>query len=150
MWILPKQLHTSAFVPDTAALNLDSNESSQVCAQSLFVRSSPLPVRTWSAKWKRDSWSQHLFGRILKPSLGNRFATAWTSSLAVTPANHSVQQASDWGGGISGISGRTSQEAFPFFDQECASLKTSRATLPVGCITFCATWEDWVIEQRGA
>ena len=98
-WILPKQLHTLACALDTAALSLDSNESSQVCAQSLFVRSSPLPVRTWSAKWKRDSWSQHLFGRILKPSLGNRFATAWTSSLAVTPANHSVQQASDWGGG---------------------------------------------------
>jgi len=49
-----------------------------------------------------------------------------------------------------GISGRISQEAFQFFNQESASLKTSRATLPVGCITYCATWEDWVTEQRGA
>jgi len=129
---------------------LESNELSQLCAQSLFARSKPLPSRTWSAKWKRDSWMQHLSGRILKPSLGNRFATAWTSSLEAIHASPSVQPASDLEGKTPGISGRTSQEAFQFFNQESASLKTSRATLPAGCITFCATWEDWVIERRGA
>jgi hypothetical protein len=61
-----------------------------------------------------------------------------------------VQQASGLEVKTPGISGRISQEAFQFFNQESASLKTSRATLPVGCITFCATWEDWVTEQRGA
>jgi hypothetical protein len=61
-----------------------------------------------------------------------------------------VQQANDSEVKTPGISGRISQEAFQFFNQESASLKTSRATLPVGCITFCATWEDWVTEQRGA
>lgn len=30
MWILPKQLHTSAFVPDMEALSLDLSESSQL------------------------------------------------------------------------------------------------------------------------
>ena len=150
MWILPKQLHTSAYVPDTAALSLDLSESSQLCAQSLFVRSSPSLLRTWSAKWKRDSWTQHLFGRILRPSLGQRFETAWTSSLGATHASHSVQPASDLEGKTPGIFGRISQEAFQFFNQESASLKTSRATLPAGCITFCATWEDWVTDRRGA
>jgi hypothetical protein len=129
---------------------LESSELSQLCAQSLFARSKPLPSRTWSAKWKRDSWMQHLSGRILRPSLGNRFATAWTSSLEAIHASHSVQPASDLEGKTPGISGRTSQEAFQFFNQESASLKTSRATLPAGCITFCATWEDWVTERRGA
>jgi hypothetical protein len=61
-----------------------------------------------------------------------------------------VRQENDLEVKTPGISGRISQEAFQFFNQESASLKTSRATLPVGCITFCATWEDWVIEQRGA
>ena len=150
MWILPKQLHTSAFALDTAALSLDLNESSQLCAASLFVRSSPSLLRTWSLKWKRDSWTQHLFGRILKPSLGKAFETAWTSSLGATHASHSVQPASDLEVKTPGIFGRISQEAFQFFNQESASLKTSRATLPVGCITFCATWEDWVTERRGA
>ena len=93
---------------------------------------------------------QHLSGRILRPSLGKSFETEWTSSLGATHASPSVQPASDLEGKTPGISGRTSQEAFQFFNQECASLKTSRATLPAGCITFCATWEDWVTEQRGA
>jgi len=93
---------------------------------------------------------QHLSGRILRPSLGKSFETEWTSSLGATHASPSVQPASDLEGKTPGISGRTSQEAFQFFNQECASLKTSRATLPAGCITFCATWEDWVIERRGA
>ena len=150
MWILPKQLHTSAYVPDTAALSLDLSELSQLCAASLFVRSKPSLLRTWSLKWKRDSWTQHLFGRILRPSLGQRFETAWTSSLEATHASHSQQQENDLEGKTLGICGRISQEAFQFFNQESASLKTSRATLPAGCITFCATWEDWVTERRGA
>ena len=149
-WILPRQLHTSACALDTEALSLDCTEQSQICAQSLFVRSKPSQLRIWSAKWKRDSWTQHLSGRILRPSLGQRFATEWTSSLGATHASPSVQQASDSEVKTPGISGRISQEAFQFFNQESASLKTSRATLPVGCITFCATWEDWVTERRGA
>jgi site-specific DNA-cytosine methylase len=79
MWILPKQLHTSPFVPDTAALISDSTEQSEICAQSLLARSKPSPARTWSQRWKRDSWTQHLSGRILKPSHGPSFVTAWTS-----------------------------------------------------------------------
>ena len=149
-WILPKQLHTLACALDTEALSLGSNEQSQVCAQSVFVRSKPSPSAIWLQKWKRDSWTRHLYGRILKPSLGQRFATEWTSSLGATHASPSVQQASGSEVKTPGISGRISQEAFQFFNQESASLKTSRATLPVGCITYCATWEDWVTEQRGA
>ena len=149
-WILPKQLHTLAYALDTEALSLDSNEQSLICAQSLFVRSKPSPSATWLRKWKRDSWTRHLSGRILRPSLGQHFATEWTSSLGATHASPSVQQASGLEVKTPGISGRISQEAFQFFNQESASLKTSRATLPVGCITFCATWEDWVTEQRGA
>ena len=149
-WILPRQLHTSACALDTEALSLDLNEQSQVCAQSLFVRSKPSPLAIWLRKWKRDSWTRHLSGRILRPSLGQRFATEWTSSLGAIPVSPSVQQGKDLEGKTPGISGRISQEAFQFFNQESASLKTSRATLPAGCITFCATWEDWVTEQRGA
>jgi site-specific DNA-cytosine methylase len=95
MWILPKQLHTSPFVPDTAALISDSTEQSEICAQSLLARSKPSPARTWSQRWKRDSWTAHLSGRILKPSHGPSFVTAWTSSLAATRASHLAQPAND-------------------------------------------------------
>ncbi len=149
-WILPKQLHTLAYALDTEALSLDLNEQSQVCAQSLFVRSKPLPLRTWLRKWKRDNWSQHLFGRILKPSLGNRFADAWISSLAATHASPLARQENDKEQTTRDISGHTSQEEFGFFSQDSASLRTSKDISRWGCPTSSKTWQEWVIERRGA
>ena len=149
MWILPKNLHTSAYVPDMEALSLDLNESSQLCAQSLFVRSKPSPLRTWLQKWKRDSWTQHLYGRILRPSHGLSFEIRWTFFLEVTPANHLAQQEKDLEEKTQDTSGRLSQTALTFYDQESASLKMSRGTLPKGSITFCPTWESWVTDRRG-
>jgi hypothetical protein len=149
-WILPKQLHTLACALDTEALSLDSNEQSQVCAQSLFVRSKPSQLRTWSAKWKRDSWTQHLSGRILKPSLGQRFATEWTSSLEATHASHSVQPGSAEARTTQGTCGPTSQTAFDFSNLGAASLKTSKDISRWGCPTSSKTWQEWVTERRGA
>ena len=149
-WIIPKQLHTSACALDTEALSLDLNEQSQICAQSLFVRSKPSQLRIWSAKWKRDSWTQHLSGRILKPSLGQRFATEWTSSLEATHASHSVQPGSAEARTTQGTCGPTSQTAFDFSDLGAASLKTSKDISAWGCPTSSKTWQEWVIERRGA
>ncbi len=98
-WIIPKQLHTLVCALDTEALISDSEESSQICGQSLFVRSKPMPSRTWSRKWKRDSWTRHLSGRILRPSLGQRFAIAWTSSLVDTRVSRSHVPDCAGGGG---------------------------------------------------
>lgn len=149
-WILPKQLHTLACALDTAALSLDSNESSRICAQSLFVRSKPLPLRTWSARWKRDSWTRHLSGRILEPSLGERFTEKWTSLLAVTHASPLATQESGQARKIRGIYGRGSQMEFDFSGHDAASLKTSKDISAWGCPTSSKTWQDWVTERRGA
>jgi hypothetical protein len=150
MWILPKQLHTSAFVPDTEALISDSTEQSEICAQSLLARSKPSPARTWSQRWKRDSWTAHLSGRILKPSHGPSFVTAWTSSLAVTRASHLVQPASDSEPKTHDTSGRLYQPELLQCDQVSVSLKTSRDISALGYPTLCKTWQDWVTERRGA
>jgi hypothetical protein len=149
MWILPKQLHTSAFVPDTAALISDLDEQSQICEQSLLARSKPSLARTWSQKWKRDSWTQHLSGRILKPSHGQSFATAWTSSLEVIPASHSQQQGSDSDETTLDTSGLGLQmELFPC-DQESASLRTSKDTSALDLERSLANWKDLVTLRRG-
>jgi hypothetical protein len=150
MWILPKQLHTSAFVPDTAALISDSAEQSEICAQSLLARSKPSPARTWSQRWKRDSWTQHLSGRILKPSHGPSFVTAWTSCLAATRANPLAQPASDSAPKTHDTSGRTYQPELLQCDQVPAFLKTSTDISRWGFPTCCKTWSDWVTERRGA
>ena len=149
MWIRPKQLHTLDFVPDTEALNLDSSESSQICAQSLFVRSKPSPARTWLLKWKRDSWSQHLFGRILNPSLGNHFVTAWTSLLVATHANHSAQQESDSAQKTQDIFGPTSQAEFAFSDPSSASSRTSKDISASDSEKSLENWNQWVTKCRG-
>jgi hypothetical protein len=150
MWILPKQLHTSPFVPDTAALISDLNEQSQICAQSLLARSKPSPARTWSQRWKRDSWTQHLSGRILKPSHGQTFVTAWTSSLAATRANPSAQPANASEPKTHDTSGRLSQPELLQCDLVPAFLKTSTDISRWGFPTCCKTWQDWVTERRGA
>ena len=150
MWILPRQLHTSAFVPDTEALISDSTEQSQICAQSLLARSKPSPARTWSQRWKRDSWTQHLSGRILKPSHGQTFVTAWTSSLAATRANPSAQPASDSAPKTQDTSGRTYQPELLSCDQQYVSLRMSKDISRWGCPTLSKTWADWVTERRGA
>lgn len=149
MWILPKQLHTLASVQGTEALNLDLNKSSQLCAQSLFVRSKPSPLRTWLQKWKRDSWTQHLFGRILKPSLGKVFETEWTSLLVVIPASHSPQQASEPGKMTRDTCGLGSQMELLPCDPESASLKTLKDTSRWDSPASLAIWKKWVTKCRG-
>jgi hypothetical protein len=149
-WILPKQLHTLACALDTEALNLDLNESSEICGQLLFVRSKPLPSQTWLRKWKRDSWTQHLFGRILRPSHTSRFTDEWTSSLVDTRVSHSVQPGSEKVSKTRGIFGRLLQMVFDFSDPSSASLKTSKDISRWGCPTLSKTWQEWVTERRGA
>jgi hypothetical protein len=150
MWILPKQLHTLASVQDTGALSLDLNESSQLCAQSLFVRSKLSLLRTWLQKWKRDSWTQHLFGRILKPSLGKAFEIEWTSLLAAIPVSHSVQQESEPEKTTQDTCGHGLQMELLQCDQNYVSLKTWKDISRWGCPTLSKTWQEWVIERRGA
>ena len=149
MWILPKQLHTLASVQATEALSLDLNESSQLCAQSLFVRSKPSPLRTWLQKWKRDSWTQHLFGRILKPSHGQSFVTEWTSSLAVTPANPLAQQASEPARMTQDTCGLGSQMELLPCDPESAFLRTSKDTSALDSEKSLQTWKALVTQRRG-
>lgn len=150
MWILPKQLHTLASVQATGALTLDSSEQSQLCAQSLLVRSKPSPARTWSAKWRRDSWTRHLSGRILRLSHSGAFVTEWLSLVADTLASHSRQQASDSAQKTPDTSGLTYQPELLQCDQVYVSLKTSRDISRWGCPTLSKTWQDWVTERRGA
>ncbi len=149
-WIIPRQLHTSACALDTEALSLDCTEQSQICAQSLFVRLKPSPSAIWLRKWRRDTWTRHLFGRILRPSLGQRFVTAWTSSLVATHANPSVQPGSAEAKTTQGTCGPISQTAFDFSDPAAASLRTSKDISAWGCPTSSKTWQEWVTERRGA
>jgi hypothetical protein len=149
MWILPKQLITSPYVQDMGALTSDLNEQSQICGQSLLVKSKPTPVRTWLRKWNKDSWTQHLFGRILKPSHGQSFVDAWIYSLGDTPVSHLVQPANASEKTTLDTSGRTSGKELTQCDLPFASSKMSKDTSRLDSPQSSATWKKMVTDARG-
>jgi len=163
MWIIPKLLHTSAYVQDMAALISDYQELSELCEQSLLVRSKPLPVKTWSRRWKQAGSMPHLSGRILKPSLGRSFATRWTSCQVASLVSHSHQQADEQETMTQDTFGLPSSEeseswhTLPLFSLKMlrgSSQASSRAmdgpilSGRLFCSMSSASWRDWVIKQR--
>lgn len=149
MWILPKQLHALSGAPDTEAFLSDLNEQSQACGQSLLVRSKPSPARTWLLKWKRDSWTQHLFGRILRHSHAKSFVTKWTSLWQDILANHLVPQENGLEQKTPDTSGPTSNDQYLLFDLDSASLKMSKDTSRWDSPQSSAIWKNWVTRCRG-
>jgi len=149
MWILPKQLHTSPYVLDMAELISDLNEQSLICEQSLLVRSKPTLARTWLRKWKKDSWTQHLSGRILKPSLGATFVERWTSCLADTLVSPSQPLESDLEKTTQDIFGLILQMELDLCNLDYASSKTWKAISPLDSEKLSKNWKALVIKQRG-
>ena len=160
-WILPKNLHTSPYVQDMEGLTLDLNESSQICGQSLLVRSKPTQSRTWLRKWKRDSWTSLLYGRILRPSHSSSFVEEWTSSLEASLVNRSQLRDVEEEMKILDTSSHISSEESLFSDLPLFSLRTSKGSSPQssekdGAIEeerpfsfmFSESWKDWIIKRR--
>ena len=155
MWILPKQLHTSAYAQDTKALGLDSEEFSQICERSLTWRGKDSLSRTWLQRWKRENWMQHLCSRTLKPSLTESFVDAWTSSLEDSRANPSVLLESVKQLKTPDTSSLTSQTESESANLELFSLKTYKGSSLARQPTesqfsnmSSESWKAWVTEQR--
>lgn len=156
MWILPKQLHASSGVSDTAGTISDSNELSQACAASLLVRSRHTQSRIWLRKLKQDCWTRFLSGRMLKPSHASSFETWWISSLQAIPASRSVHQANAKEKKTRGISGHLCGGQQRLFDPDLSSLKMWKATSASDCVKslpnwLCSDtgWKTAVASQRG-
>ena len=155
MWILPKQLHTSAYVLDTKELGLDSEAFSQICERSLTWRGKDSLSRTWLQRWKRESWMQHLSSRTLRPSHTESFVDAWTSSLEDSRVSHSQLLESVKLLKTPDTSSPTSQTELESANLELFSLKTYKESSAARQPTesqfssmSSESWKDWVIEQR--
>ena len=155
MWIIPKQLHTSASALDTKALGLDSEEFSQICERSLTWRGKDSLSRTWLQRWKRENWMQHLCTRTLKPSLTGSFVDAWTSSLADSRVSHSVLPESVTALKTRDTCSLTSQTESESANLELFSSKTLKESSQPRQQTgnqfsnmSSESWKAWVIEQR--
>ena len=155
MWIIPKQLHTSASALDTKALGLDSEEFSQICERSLTWRGKDSLSRTWLQRWKRENWMQHLCSRTLKPSLTGSFVDAWTSSLADSRVSHSQLLESVKQLKTLDTSSHTSETESGTANLELFSSKTLKESSQPRQQTenqfssmSSESWKDWVTEQR--
>jgi hypothetical protein len=146
VWIIPKQL--SAFAPDTADWSSGLNSLVSMCDQSLMWRSKPSQSATWLQRWKRIKWFRRLCGRILKPSLHDSFAAAYTASLPVIRASHSLPQESGEGLPILDTFGRLYENTSVQLDLFGASLKTSKDTSTLDSKRFSETFEKWVTQLR--
>ena len=155
MWILPKQLHTSAYVLDTKELGLDSEAFSQICERSLTWRGKDSLSRTWSRRLKRVSWMRHLSSRTLNNSHTESFVDKWTSYLEASRANHSVVRDSVKQLMTLGTCSHTSETASETANLELFSSKTlqeSSQPRPQMENQFSSmsseSWKAWVTEQR--
>jgi len=148
MWIIPTSLHPSLSARVTEGLTSDLNELSDLCARSLMWRSTLWPAQTWSRRWKRVSWLQHLSGRILRPSQASSFTDSWTSSQRATLASRSALPAHAKGKTTPATYGPTYRGQLQLFALDASSLRTSPDTLPPGLVTSCTTWVSWVTALR--
>ena len=167
MWIIPKNLktknsHIYHYAQDTEALTLDYSELSEMCEQSLLWRSKPSRSATWLRRWKTDLLSQHLFGRILKPSLGKCLMEKWISCQVASLVNHSVRQVEEKGTKTQGTSSPTSRKEYENVDLPLFSWKMLKESCQANskdktgqilnthrfCYTSSESWKDWVTKQR--
>ena len=148
MWILPSQLSKCA--PGMEALDLESKTYlASDCEPSHIVSLRGLLKPISSVRWKKDSWMQHLFGAILKPSHTNLFTDLWTSSLRDTLVSHSLPLESEQEKKTQDIFGLGLQTEFDFFSQQCASLKMSKDISRWDSPQSSVIWKNWVTKCRG-
>lgn len=157
MWILPENYpHFSVPAPDTEDSTQELKRLSDLLAQSVSWRSKASASKTWSIRWRRESWVRSLSGRILEPSLHTSFEEKLTYSLLAIHANHLAVPVEDEGRRTPGTFGRTSEGQLMLFNPESSSLKTWRDTSPWACgkslPTYIASdteWKTTVANQRG-
>ncbi len=163
MWIIPQNLHTSAYVPDTGALISDLNELSEALEPSLLVRSKPTRSQTWLRRLKMDTWTRRLYGRTLKPSRGEHFAGAWTFLAEASLVSHLAPQDGEQGTTTPATYGPTLSEGLeswadlPLFSSKMSREYLAQASAVQGGATppgrrFCnissASWSAWITERR--
>ncbi len=155
MWILPKQLHTSASVLGTAESDSALREFCQTCEKSLMWRSKPSLLRTWLRRWKTNYWMKLLSIRMLRPSHTNDFLDAWTFYQGDSRVNRLAPQEIDKVLKTLVTSTPTSAEESVSANLELFSSKTLKESSQAKQQTenqfssmSSATWKAWVTEQR--
>ena len=155
MWILPKQLHTSASALDTKGLEQDLELFCQICEKSLWWRGKHTLSRTWLQRWKKVSWIKHLSTRMLKPSHTKSLEDALILCHSDFLASRLVLLEKEIARVMKDISSRTSQKesnnANPGLFSEKTWQELSQPKQPTEnrfSNMSSEQWNSWVTEQR--
>ena len=150
MWVLPKNYQlSSVFAADMVESKEDLSLQGLNIEQSVMWRSKPSPLKTWCRRWKKDSFVQHLFTRILCVSQHKSFETKLTSLLEDIPVSRFHKQVKDKEKTIPDTCGLSSENTWKQLDLIELCSKTSKVTYRLDSLQSLATWKKMVTTQRG-
>ena len=154
MWIIPNNLNQfSHYVAECSDWSAEFKElldhyNGQNLELPLMWKSKPLSLKTWSGKWNKVYWLQHLFGQILKPSHHNSFTERYTASLEVIHVNRSPLLETEKEQKTQDTSGPISKPWLEQLDLFGASSKTCPDTSPSDTEKSDQTWNDLVTRLK--
>lgn len=137
------------YVPGLEVSNSDSDSPSETTTD-VFVTSSgkgSLRPRSW-AGWKTRPWIARLSGTISNPSMADRGAAEWMSSLPDTHASRSASPVNAAEPTTSGISGHTSPASSEKSIQRSSFSKTSQDIYLSDSRKSFPTWKAWTVALR--
>ena len=157
-----KELKHLSLCAGYGELILDSKDLSDLSEPSLLWRSKPSPSATWSQRWKKGLLRQHLYGRILKPSIGKSSVEEWISSQEASLASPFLPQDEDKQTPTPDTSSHTSSEDSKYANLPLFSLRMSKESSPQNsaqkdgqiqkerrfCSMYLESWRGWVMRQR--
>ena len=147
MWLyVPQGYSPSAPEPadSTSALEWRTKELERSVTLNETHSRSPI----WSRRWKRASWTKHLFGAILPPSIAALGVERWIGSLQESPASPTASPADDVEERTTATSGPTPDESSKRSDPALSSWKKLQDSLSISTDSQGQTLEDWVTRIR--
>lgn len=146
MWLIIPEYSLSA--PELRALT--SGYTDRLAAeQSVWWRGKPRAWKSWQRAWKRDPWTQRLFGRMPGPLTASLGVEQWISSLRDTPASPSVPPGSVKAQTTPGTSGPTSSGSSGKCVQGQLFSRTSKDTFDSDCLKSSKTSPNWGTMRSG-
>jgi hypothetical protein len=149
MWIIPSNLpESSAFVQEYLESKEDLLALESTAVSWPMWKSNPSSALTFVRLWNRVWWIPRLFGRMLKPSMHDRFIEKYTDSLedilALASPGPGYEKAMNTRDSFGRIYAELSKQQNLFG----VSLKTWTTTLRERSRLFCEAYEIWVTQLR--
>ena len=146
MWLyVPTSL---ASAPEPEASTSASDSRAQLLARSVTWNGKHSRWQTWSQRFKRVSWTTHLYGAILSPSTAALGVESWIGSLEESRASHTAPRDKSVEQTTIGTFGPTPPESSEKSDQASSSWRTFQVSHGITTSALGQSFGQWVTELR--